>query len=76
MSIGQQAEHVIRVNFTETLNVCNFLFPLLNEHARVVNISSRMGLLRVVKDETVRKRLGQEDLTIEETCQIMQDYVR
>ena len=34
---SQQAEHTVRVNFTDTLNLCNALFPLLRPHARYKN---------------------------------------
>ncbi len=66
---------MIRVNFTGTLNVCRALFPLLNPDARVVNVSSRMGLLRVLKDENIRKKFADESLTVDELCQVMRVYV-
>ena len=66
---------MIRINYTGTLNLCNALFPLLKPDARVVNVSSRMGLFRVLKDENIRKKLADERLTIEELCQVMRVYV-
>ncbi len=46
-SFGVQAEETIRVNFLGTLNLCQELFPLLKKHARVVNVSSVVGAIRL-----------------------------
>lgn len=73
--IHEQESETIRINFTDTLNVCNALFPLLRPHARVVNISSRMGFLNVIKDEKLRDKLINEDLSIDEIVNKMNEYV-
>ncbi len=65
----------IRVNYTGTLNVCDEFFPLLRPHARVVNVSSRAGMLKVVKDADMRAKLCSEDLTIEEITKILNTFV-
>ncbi len=66
---------MIRVNYTGTLNLCNALFPLLKPDARVVNISSRMGLFRVLKDEKIREKIEDQNLTVDQLCEVMRDYV-
>ena len=71
-----QAVNTIRINFTGTLNLCNALFPLLRPHARVVNVSSRAGLLNVVKDEAIRNRLQSDDLTVSELVGILDNFVK
>ena len=71
-----QAIETIRVNFTGTLNVCKALFPLLRPHARVVNVSSHVGMLKIVKDESVRNRLKSPNLTISELVDIMNTFVK
>jgi carbonyl reductase 1 len=68
--------NTIRVNFTGTLNVCNELFPLIRENGKVVNISSRMGLLKVIQDDNLRALLNSQSLTVKELCLIMNDYVK
>lgn len=65
----------IRVNYTGTLNVCDQFFPLLRPHARVVNVSSRAGMLKVVKDADMRAKLISDDLTIEEITNILNTFV-
>lgn len=35
---GDQAEITAQTNFFGTINVCNALFPLLRDHARLVRI--------------------------------------
>ena len=73
---ADQATNTIRINFTGTLNLCKALFPLLRPHARVVNVSSRAGMLKVVKDESIRNRLKSDDLTTEELVNILDEFVK
>lgn len=70
-----QAEHTIRVNFTGTINVCNAFFPLLRPHARVVNVSSRAGMLKVCKDASMRARLTNPNATVDEIAQVLSEFV-
>lgn len=76
LPMSEQVADTIRVNFTGTLNVCNELFPLIKENGKVVNVSSRMGLLKVVQDDMTRGLLNSESLTTKELCAIMENYVR
>lgn len=39
----EQAENTNRVNVFGTMNLCDQLFPLLRDHARVVHVSSSAG---------------------------------
>ena len=71
-----QARESIRINYTDTLNVCNALFPLLRPHARVVNVSSRAGVLKNIPDESLKAKLLSEDLTIDELNGIMNNFVK
>jgi len=41
--LKEQIEKTVNVNFFGALNVCKNLFPLLRNHARVVNIGSQAG---------------------------------
>lgn len=71
-----QAEHTNRINFFGTLNLCKALFPLLRPHARVVNVSSRAGLLKNIQDESIRNRLKSDDLTLTELIQIVENFIK
>lgn len=71
----EQAEVSVRVNYTDTLNVCDALFPLLRPHARVVNVSSRAGMLKACRDPEMRAKLVSEDLTINEITKILNTFV-
>lgn len=72
---SEQAEVSVRVNYFGTLNVCNEFFPLLRPHARVVHVSSRAGMLKVVKNPSMRDRLSSADITIPEISQILNTFV-
>jgi carbonyl reductase 1 len=72
---SEQATNTIRVNFTGTLNLCNALFPLLRPHARVVNVSSRAGLLVNVKDADIKQRVSNENATVDDIVNVMNEFV-
>ncbi len=69
------AEEVIRTNFFGVLNVCNALFPLLQDHARVVNLSSDWGCLKYITNKKYQEKFSNKNLTIQELVDIMNDYV-
>jgi len=73
---SQQAEHTVRVNFTDTLNLCNALFPLLRPHARVVNVSSRAGMLKVCKSAELRQHLTNPNATVNNVVDVMNTFVK
>ena len=66
----------MRVNFFGTLNLCNALFPLLKKNARVVNVSSRAGLLKVIKDEGLRQKISSPDAKIQDVIEVMNLFVK
>ena len=66
----------MRVNFTATLNVCDALFPLLRKNARVVNVASRAGLLKVIKNEDLKHKLSNSEATIADVVQVMDLFVK
>jgi len=72
---SEQAEVSVRVNYIGTLNVCDQFFPLLRPHARVVHVSSRAGMLKVVRDAGMREKLMSDDLTIDEITYILNTFV-
>ena len=84
-SIGHQAELTIKTNFFALKNVCDILFPLLSDGARVVNISSSCGHLskllggggNTAKAAELATKFASSDtsLTIQELTNLMNDYV-
>ncbi|CAF1310230.1 unnamed protein product [Adineta steineri] len=73
---GDQAEITAQTNFFGTINVCNALFPLLQDHARVVNISSRYKMLDSIKNAEIRQNLIAPDATIESVSDILSDFIK
>ncbi|XP_014276619.1 carbonyl reductase [NADPH] 3 isoform X4 [Halyomorpha halys] len=73
--LGEQAEVTLRVNFFALINVCNALFPLLRPHARVVNLSSALGFLKMVPDEHLRNKLSNPNLTTTELTSLIKEYI-
>jgi len=73
---SEQAENTIKVNFFDTKNVCNELFPLLNPHARVVNVTSSCGKLSLIKSKELQQKFLSDTLTEEELCDLMNQFVR
>ena len=76
------AKVTIGTNYFGTKEVCNTLFPILKQGARVVNVSSAAGfLLNVSGDEpaagTLRKALASSDstLTIKELDEFMNQFI-
>ena len=65
----------MRVNFTGTLNASNEFFKILRPHARVVNVSSRAGLLTHLKDPETISKLSSEKITTQEIIKIANDFV-
>lgn len=73
--VSKQALDSIEINYKGTLNMCDEFFPLLRPHARVVHVSSRVGMLKVCKNPDFRTKLTSEDLTIEEITTLMDKFI-
>ncbi|XP_012257463.2 carbonyl reductase [NADPH] 3-like [Athalia rosae] len=74
-SSEERAVDTLEVNYFGLLNVSNALFPLLRPHARVVQMSSSLGLLSMIPGEELRAKLSRPDLTEPELSQMMRDYI-
>ncbi|XP_044741229.1 carbonyl reductase [NADPH] 1-like isoform X1 [Chrysoperla carnea] len=70
-----QAQVTIDVNYFGLIRVCNSLFPILRTHARVVNISSSCGHLFQIKNEEVRQKFADVNLTEEKLSTLMRQFV-
>jgi len=77
---GEQATVTLRTNFFNTHMACKILFPILKPHARVVNVSSYLGHFSKLTGEKeaalqLKNKLASPDLTEEELCELMQNFV-
>jgi carbonyl reductase 1 len=72
---GEQAKKMTETNFTAVVNSCNVLFPLLKPNARVVNVSSGLGMLKFLRDEHIRVRFASGDLSLKEITNYMNRFV-
>lgn len=65
----------ISANYTGLLNVCNAFFPLLRSNARVVHVSSRYGLIGMIKNSSIRKQFLSQDLTVDQIKMLLDEYL-
>ncbi len=72
----QVAKETMSINYFGTLNISNVFFPLLRSNARVVNVSSMLGLLSRVKNEELRKKIANPNNSIDQISQIANDYIQ
>lgn len=70
----QKVKRTLGVNFYGYINFGKLIYPLLNEKARVVNVSGPAGLLATIENEKIRQRISDPTLTEDELVMVMQDY--
>ena len=73
--MDKEAIDTMSINFFGTLNLCNALFPLLRNNARVVNVSSRLGLLSEISNKEIRNKFLNENLNTSDIIQIVNEYI-
>lgn len=76
LPLEKEAKITFSLNFYGTLNVCNALFPLLRPNGRVVNVSSRLGLLNKISNQSLKNKIKNNNLTTDELKQIIDDYMK
>ncbi|XP_060530837.1 carbonyl reductase [NADPH] 3-like [Cylas formicarius] len=74
--LSEKAKKTLELNYFGTVRICEALFPLLRENARVVNVSSLAGQLNLIPSEKLRNRLKDPNLTITELNNIMEKFIR
>lgn len=70
----EKVRRTLGVNFYGFINFGKLIYPLLNEDARVINVSGPAGLLATIENEKIRKRISDPTLTEDELVMVMQDY--
>jgi NAD(P)-dependent dehydrogenase (short-subunit alcohol dehydrogenase family) len=68
------ANTTIGTNYYGTLKVCQHMLPLIHDYGRVVNVSSRAGLLRRLPSEELRNRFLDENLTLESLSALVEEF--
>ena len=53
---ADEAATTIGVNYRGTRAVCEAVQPLLTKNARIVNVSSRSGLLKILQSDQLRQK--------------------
>ncbi|RXG71545.1 Carbonyl reductase [NADPH] 3 [Armadillidium vulgare] len=76
-----QARKTLKINYFDTKNFCNAIFPLLKPHGRVVNVSSSAGHLSRINGQepqasNLRNKLASPLLTEKDLDELMNDYIR
>lgn len=74
--LGQLAEETVNVNYFGTLRVCEALFPLLRQNAKVVNVSSSAGLLTRIPSADLRAKFSDPNLTVDGLSNLMRKFIR
>ncbi|GAB2298928.1 hypothetical protein Dimus_033004 [Dionaea muscipula] len=74
----EEAEITMKTNYYGVKNVTEALLPLLQQSnsARIVNVSSSLGLLKYIPNENTRKKLGDVDgLTEEKLDEVVKEFL-
>lgn len=66
---------VIRTNFTATLDISKAFLPILKPYGRLVTVSSRLGLLSQIKNDEIKAKFRDPNLTLDGLVQLMNDYM-
>ncbi|XP_049817428.1 carbonyl reductase [NADPH] 1 [Aethina tumida] len=73
---GEQAENTFAVNYFGTLRLCDALFPLLRNNAKVVNVSSSAGHLTRIPSDRRKADLGDPTLTVEKLNALVKQFLK
>lgn len=71
----EEAKKLLNTNFFSLLTVSKFLYPLLKDNARVINITSDWGLLSNIKKQEWLDNLTKNDLTVEDILEFVKDFL-
>ncbi|CAH0702071.1 unnamed protein product [Spodoptera exigua] len=74
ISLTEIVRRTLSVNFYGYINFGKLVYPILNENARVINVSGPAGLLATIENEEIRRRISDSNLTEDELVAILQEY--
>lgn len=70
----ERVRRTLSVNFYGFINFGKLVYPILNEGARVVNVSGPAGLLATIENDEIKRRISDTTLTEDDLVAIMQEY--
>lgn len=70
------AETTLKINYYGTKRVCDALFPLLRNDAKVVNVSSSAGHPSRIPLASLRAKFTDRNLTIPQLEQLIEKFLR
>lgn len=75
--MAKKAKETIEINYFGTVNVTESLLPLLRASPlpRIVNVSSELGKLSLIKTAEKRHILSSSNLTVEKLNELMNEYL-
>ncbi|KAK3591763.1 hypothetical protein CHS0354_019535 [Potamilus streckersoni] len=74
-SFAEQATVILKVNFWDTLAVCEALFPLLRPHSRVVNVSSiRSATTYKECSDTIKATIRDPNIKMDQIRNLMKEF--
>ncbi|KAL3880695.1 hypothetical protein ACJMK2_032915 [Sinanodonta woodiana] len=72
---AEQAEVTLKVNFWDTLAVCEALYPLLRPHARVVNVSSFSSVMAFDKcSDAIKAKISNPNISMDQLKELMREF--
>ncbi|KPJ13307.1 Carbonyl reductase [NADPH] 1 [Papilio machaon] len=71
----EENEEIVRINYKSILLMQEFIFPLVRDGGRIVNISSDCGHLSNVKNKYWIERLSSKDLTIKDINEFVEWFL-
>ncbi|KAM3961769.1 carbonyl reductase [NADPH] 3-like [Aphomia sociella] len=74
MTHAEKVRRTLSVNFYGFINFGKLVYPILDENARVVNVSGPAGLLATIENEQIRCRISDSTLTEDELVSLLQEY--
>lgn len=74
ISHAERVRRTLSMNFYGYINFGKLIYPLLNEGARVVNVSGPAGLLATIENKGIQRRISDVTLSEDELVAVMQEY--
>ncbi|XP_018563319.2 carbonyl reductase [NADPH] 3-like [Anoplophora glabripennis] len=73
--LARLAENILNINYYGTKRICEALFPLLRNNAKVVNVSSSAGHPSRIPLASLRAKFTNRDLTVPQLEQLVQKFL-
>ena len=71
----EQATHTINTNFTGVVSMCRAFLPLVRPHGRIVNVSSAIGHISILKT-SLQEKFQDPNLTEAQLTDLMDQFVK